>query len=233
MWVVGLFRSGAEPEVVVKVVRDGLRGQVGPTGPAVQLPVEPRCRPHRDRQRPAEKACLDGLAHGSHGHTQSVKPAFEAEPGIDPEDAIRLMHGIDHGHPFTDCSAHGLFAPDVFASLGGFNRHQGMPMGRRCDVHDINVVPCNEFAKVVVGAHVRLSPSGCLSLALLEMVRVHIAERQQFAGHRQVLVRDDATADDAFGQLFTWRGMARTAQNMPRHNLDRGQCTESLKCLTA
>ena len=64
--------------------------------------------------------------------------------------------------------------------------------------------------------------------AFVEVVAVHIAEREQFARHGQMGGADAAAADDAAGEDFRWRGLAVEAQHAAwndLHGRHGGECS--------
>jgi hypothetical protein len=67
------------------------------------------------------------------------------------------------------------FSPDVLASLGGGDRDQPVPVRRRRDVDDVNILPGQDFAEILVRFDVlaRDLERG------LQVVLIHVADREQ------------------------------------------------------
>jgi len=66
------------------------------------------------------------------------------------EDAARAADGVDDGPALADGPGHRLLAPDILAGLGGGDGDEGVPVGRRRDVDDVDVGPGQDLAEVRV-----------------------------------------------------------------------------------
>jgi len=83
-------------------------------------------------------------------NTQFVKYFAEPEPGVDSKNTTVPLDGFHHPDALADCPGHRLFAPDVLAGLRGRDGDQGVPVGRRDDVDDVNIRPLQDFAEIGV-----------------------------------------------------------------------------------
>jgi hypothetical protein len=78
----------------------------------------------------------------------------------------------------------------------------------------------DQLAEIPVARHARGFSAG-FPHALGEVLAVHIAEREQLAGHGEVGTADATTADDALGQFFRRRRLAVEAQRAAGNDLRR------------
>ena len=215
--VVRLVRCGPEPEVVIEFIRDGLRCQVGAADP-IELPVEAGRGVEGDLERTvAQHPVHHGLADVLHRNTHAVEVVLEAEPGVEAEDALVLLHGGHDGTTLGDGPGHGLLAPDVLARLGRGNGDDGVPVRRGGHVDDVDVLAGQHLAEVFVAFAI-----GAAGLhRLRQMVGIHVAHRQQLAGGVDRIHMPHAHAagaDHGAGKDFTRGRMAGAAENMSWNN---------------
>ena len=156
--VVGLAGRRPEPQVVVELGRHGLGLQVRPAAP-VELPVEAGGGADGRLEGPAQEPALHHLLDRLDVRAEPVEPALEAEPGVEPED------------PAVRSTASTTFCPSPIVRVIGFShqmsfpassrRHgdQGVPVGRRGDVDDVDVRPLQHLAEVRVALHAAGSSS--------------------------------------------------------------------------
>jgi len=154
MWMIRLERGRPQPEIIIQLRRHRLRDKVGLTRP-VALPVEARGAVDRHLQRPAEHPALDELFNRLDRGPETIKLAVEPEPRIEPEDASVFLNRLDDLFALADGAGHGFFAPDILARLGGRDRNQAVPVRRGNDVNNINIIPLQNLAKVVIALDVR------------------------------------------------------------------------------
>jgi hypothetical protein len=185
---------------------------------------------HVHAQGPAERAAFHHLLDGGHGGAVAVEVIGEAEPGVKAEDALVLLHGLHHLDAFVDGAAHGLFAPDVLAGLRRHDAHQRVPVGRRGDVDDVDVVAVQHFAEIVVALHFgRTAGEG-----IRQMEAVNIADGQEpRAGVGEVALPHAAHADNRLGELFARRRNARPAERLSRHDAEKADGGGSLEEIAA
>ena len=149
MGIVRFHRRWAKPHIVVELWWHVLFRKIGFTDPE-EFPVETGDTGDGDLERPAKQVVHDGFFDLFHRHAHAVEAIFEAEPGIESEDAVVLFHSLYHRHALADRAAHGLLAPNVFAGLGSLDGHESMPVRRCRDVNDIDVFAGEHFAEIFI-----------------------------------------------------------------------------------
>ena len=85
---------------------------------------------------------------------------------------------------------------------------------------DVDILARKHFAEVLVALDIRAG----LTEAVLEMLLVHVANRQQFGGWINRLEMTHAhtpDSDDRFGERFIGRRLPRSTEHMTRHNAKR------------
>ena len=169
--IIGTQRGRAGPHFVIEKVGHRLDGRVA-VGAHVEIAAEV------DVADLSEQPGLDNLLL----RVDEVRRALALR--ADLHHAFVFARGIKHGFAFTHVSADWLLAVHLGA---GFNRSEcvkRVPMIRRTDEHDVEVLRLEHLAVIVVGA--RLFP-GLLSLAgdldgFGEHVLVRIADGDDFDG---------------------------------------------------
>ncbi len=141
-----------------------------------------------------------------------------------------LLDGLHHGHAFTDCAAHRLFAPHVLAGLRGLDAHQRVPVRRGGDVDDVDVLALKDLTEIVVALH-SLRLASDLVHAGLEMAGIDITERQQFPRHTEMRGGNAAAADDGAGDFIGWRSLATEPEHAAGNDLDGRHGGEGLEGL--
>lgn len=142
---------------------------------------------------------------------------------IDLEDAPVSPHGVAVGLPLADRARERFFGEQVEAGLGGGDTDQGVPVRGRGDVDRVDVPAIQDAAPV----RVRLAPVAGFLECPLQMVAIHVADRQGFR-RLAVLVLGDvphahaAGADDRPRNHLAGRYVARSAQHVPRHDVECG-----------
>ncbi len=219
--VVGLEGGGAEPEFVIEIRGDGLRGEVGAADP-IEFPIEAGAGIERDFERPAQETVLHRFLDGLDGRAHAVEAVLEAEPGVEAEDALMLFDGGDHGFAFADGAGHRLFAPDILAGLGGLDGHDGVPVGRGGDMDDINVLAGEHFAEIAV----TFAIGPAFLHRGIEVVLVDIAHGEELAGGVDafdVAQAHAAGADDGAGEHLAGGDVAGTPQQPAGDDVEGGK----------
>ena len=112
--------------------------------------MEARVHGDADGQRPAEQAGADETGERIDGGAEAVEAAVEAEPRVQTEDTAVAADGVGDGLAFGDGARHGLFGPDVAASVQCVNILEGVPMRRRDDVDDVDLLAVDHFTEVKI-----------------------------------------------------------------------------------
>ncbi len=182
-----------------------------------ELPGEAGGTADGDLERPAEHAAVDEFLQRLDGCAEAVERVGEAEPSVEAEDAVVLLHGFHHLLTLADGTRHGLLAPDVLTCLSSLDSHQGVPVRRRGDVDDIDVGVVDEVAEVSVGLDLHAQAVLGLSDSLLQMVGVAIAERHEtatlIAGEMITAASDTSDADNTLRKLIARSDMLGTTQH--------------------
>ena len=87
-----------------------------------------------------------------------------------------LLDRIHHRNPLANGSAHGLLAPHILAMLCRLDGLQGVPVGRRTDVHHINIIAGTKLTEVVIPLRI-MSPLLGVVGSIREVILVHVTER--------------------------------------------------------
>ena len=219
--VVGLIGCRTQPHVVVEMGGDGLLWQVFLAYPE-EFPGKAGGSRHGDLQRPAEHTTVYKFLQGLYGGAQSVERVGETEPGVQAEHAAVALHCLDDGLALADGARHGLLTPDVLAGLGGLDGHDAVPVGRRGDVHHVDIGVTDQVAKVGIGFHALVQIVLCRIDSAAQVLGIDIADRRQPTRRAAREVRrgtaNAAYADDAFRELVTRRNEFCSAQYVSRHN---------------
>ena len=97
-----------------------------------------------------------------------------------------------------------------------------MPMGRRRDVDDVDVLSFQHFSEIFVALHIGAGPGE----RGLEMTAIDIADGEEFAGgvdRFHMAHAHAAGADDGAGEDFAGRGEALSTEHMPGNDADGGE----------
>ncbi len=106
----------------------------------------------RLRKRPdVDVDALDGSEFTTPALVDDVPVVFQDALAAAGDDAGVAAGGVDHERSFAKRSRFRLLAIHVFAVPAGFDDHDRVPVIRRGDVHRVDVVAGEQFAKVVVG----------------------------------------------------------------------------------
>ena len=181
--VEGAVRRGADPQVPVEYVRDGLaflgrvlRGDEVAVflGVRLALPAPGPAYPGVSLLDRSDGAGLDQL-------DDSTKVFAGMDLGAHLGLDLCLGRGLGDDPAFVDISCQGLFTVDVFARLQGRQGGEGVGVFCRRDNHCVEVVElAAEIPKILVAAGL-----GSDSLSTLEVAVVHVTERDDvfvFAG---------------------------------------------------
>ena len=165
-------------------------------------------------QRPAKQTTLNQFLQRFNGSTQSVEGVSETEPGIQTKHASVLFYRFHHTFTFTDRTCHRFFTPDIFSCFGSFYRHNTMPVGRRRNMHDINVRVEYQITEIMI--------SGDLILHQLfpqfKMFLVDITNgNQTCSGIVHMTTSHSACTYNTFCQLVAWSDKA-ISKHVTRHN---------------
>ena len=221
--VVGLPGGRTEPHVVVELRGYGLGLEVVAADPE-ELPREARGAGDRHLERPAQQPAVDEFLQRLDGRAQTVEGVLEAEPRVEPEDAVVAPHGLDDALALADGARHGLLAPDVLAGARRLDGHDAVPVRRRGDVDDVDVRVGDQVAEVGVGLQGLTKLLLAQLDAALEVTAVDVAHRHQpallGAGEVVAALADAAHADDALGELVARGDEVRAAEHVAR---DDGQ----------
>ena len=161
-------------------------------------------------------AAVDELLDGFHRRAETVESGSETEPGVEAEHAPVALNGLHDLLPFGDGARHGLLAPDVLAGLRSGDGDEAMPVRRRGNVHNVDVVALENFAKILVA----LDALAAHFERPLEVIGVYVAHGHETrSGVGQVPLPHSADSDNGLGQFFAGRGEPQPAQ---QH--DAAQC---------
>lgn len=102
--MVGLFGSGAEPEIVIQFRRNWLRGEIRAAAPEILFPIEAGVCAEGNFKRPAEHAGLHQFFDRFDRNGHAVEGAVETEPGVEPENAFIFRDRSDDRLAFSNRS---------------------------------------------------------------------------------------------------------------------------------
>src|SRR5690606_17006988 len=219
--IVGFEWSRSQPHFIVEYIRHRLRLQVGLTAP-VKFPVETSSSTDGRLQRPTQGPVLDEFFDWFDGHSHAVKVGRKPEPGIQPKHPVMPLHRIDDGQTFANGSRHGFFTPNIFSCPGCFYRHNPVPVGWRGDMNHIDVFILKKFPKIRISSYT----TSCCSFCLIEVIGIHIADRNGSPFIVEVSTPHHSGTDDSFGELIRWSYKMRTSQYMTRNN-GQGDCSDA------
>jgi hypothetical protein len=162
------------------------------------------------------RAVLDQTAlHDLAGEDVVLVPAG-AEPaeGADLEDAPVPFLRLGHRAAFRDEAGHGLFAEHVFAGFHGGDGNERVPMWRRGDGDQVNILALQHAAEVgvsglVVGA---VEPADVATGQLDGVQALHLVVGAGAAS---------AAADEGAAEGFAGGRLASAAQDVPGHEGER------------
>ena len=89
-----------------------------------------------------------------------VTASSETSESTDLKDSSVSLEGVHDCSALGNETSHGLFAEDIFACFGGGYRYARVPMRRSGDGYDIQIVPFQQTAKVLVCFGLPLVPIG-------------------------------------------------------------------------
>ena len=231
VFVVGFVGRGAEPHVVVQFGGDALRPEVLLADP-VEFPGEARGARNGHFQRPAQHPAVDEFFERFDRRPQPVEGVLEAEPRVEAEDAVVALDGFDHAAALADGARHGFLAPDVLARARGFDGHDAVPVGRRGDVHDVDVGVGDQVAVVFVGLERLVEFLVSQFDGRTEMSSVDVADGHQpaafVAGEVVFAFADAAHPDDALGELVARSHVVGTAEHTARHDGQQRRTAQQL-----
>ena len=83
---------------------------------------------------------------------------------------------------------------------------------------DINIVPCDDFAEVMITLHVFIPALGGLLHPLIQTLGIDITERQQPTGHRHMGGANPAATDDRTSQFVRRSRLSIQPQHTAGHD---------------
>jgi hypothetical protein len=186
----------------------------------MKFPVEPGGFADCHLEGPAEEAALDQLFDRLDRSTEVVKYILEPEPGVNPEDPAISLDGLDESLAFADRAGHRFFTPDVFARFRGRDRDQGVPVGRRDDMDDVDVIPLENFPEIPVSGDTwaRDFEGGP------KMPFIDVADGEQpGTGISEMPPAHAADSDNRLGEFIARRSKALASQHVPREDSETGR----------
>src|SRR5690625_1139227 len=125
---------------------------------------------------------------------------------------------IDHRQAFTDGTGHRLLTPNILPGLGCFHSHESVPVWWRHNMHHINIFMQSKLSKVCISFHIPTDHFLCS----LQMITIHITERNRPALIVQVSSSHRSHADYSFCQLIRWGYPSVPSQHMTWND---GKCS--------
>ena len=239
MNTVGMIRlvgSRAEPGIIVKFGRNGLRSQVGAAYPP-ELPREAVGAGYSHCERPAQQPAVDELFQRLHLSAQTIECVPESEPGVEAEDTVVALHSLHYPLALPYRAGHRLLAEHILAGLRSFHRHQRVPVRRGADMHHIYIGVVNKIQEVVICAYILVQLFFGSFHSTIQVILVHIAHRHQSAGVRRCEVRIAHTyasgADDALGKLVARGYVTFAAEHLARNYGEQTSQTGGLEELSS
>ena len=141
---------GAEPHVVVEIFRNRFGGLPDAADVSGHVPREACMRADADGQRPAEKPRTDESRDRFDRRSELVELPVEAEPCVETEHTAVAAGGVHNGLPFAERARHRFFRPYVAAVVERIDVLQGVPMRRRDDVDDVDVLAVDHFTEIEI-----------------------------------------------------------------------------------
>ena len=231
--VVRLVGCGTQPEVVVKIVGNGLGIQMLLTYPE-ELPVEAGVLGHCHGEGPAKQTAVNQLLERSHLGAETVEGILKAEPGVKTENSVVAFHRLNNSLTLTNGTGHGLFAPYILTGLCSLYRHDCMPVGRGTNVHYVHVGIMDQVHEVVIAGYLSESCLFSHVLAPSQPGLIYIANCNQTVGHVKVVAAaDTAEADDTLGELVAGGNVTFTAEHVARQDGERSHSRCSLEELSS
>ena len=187
-------RARTTVHVPVKIGGHGFRSQIDPTGPLLDLQSAVM---HIHRVRLLQQTARHDLA----GHHVRALAGGHSEPPVCAhlEDPPVTLRRIDHRATLADKSRHRLLADDVLSGLHRRDADQRMPVRRRRDRDDVDILTLHHAAKIGVDR---------LVVALVDVL--HVAHRQLF-DVQTVLSAEVAKRPSASTAASDQRGAKRLA----------------------
>ena len=223
-------RRGTEPHLVIEALRNRIDLRVDASRPA-KLPAETLPSAKRAFDRTLTKhSRLHDLADRLNRRPKAVKRPLKAKPGVEAEDPLLRLNNLHHALAFPHRASHRLLAPNVLAGIGGHDGLHCMPVRRRANMNDIDILVRQQLHEVPI--RLDLAPAhllGAVESGGNTVVKRIAESNQPRAPERQMIVRmrDTAEADQRARKLIGRRSSA--PQHLSRNQIERPDCRRTFK----